>query len=298
MSQSADTGEPNSVIKRKELNMLKISKPCVFVALSVVLFSLVSCHSPRSGNGLKSVDDGYVMLYNGKDLDNWKLMCRASDPELPKKVFTPGENGEIHVFRDFPDGYGVKTNKNETHGMMFTKKSYSRYSFKFEYKWGSKIYNNFDQYQYDAGCYYHTFEEKVWPSGIEYQVRYNHIENRNHTGDIWNSGDDFDWFAGTDKTYLPQAEGGVKQPHQGGEHRARTDAVYHGLDGQWNQCEIIVMGNQYAIHKLNGKVVNMLTNLKHGEGTIGLQSETAEIYYRNIRIKEFKEVVPAEVFLK
>jgi hypothetical protein len=33
-------------------------------------------------------------------------------------------------------------------------------------------------------------------------------------------------------------------------------------------------------------------------GVIGLQSETAEIYYRNIEIKEFDEVVPMEKFLK
>jgi len=29
-----------------------------------------------------------------------------------------------------------------------------------------------------------------------------------------------------------------------------------------------------------------------------LQSETAEIFYRNIRIKEFAEVIPAEQFLR
>lgn len=42
------------------------------------------------------------------------------------------------------------------------------------------------------------------------------------------------------------------------------------------------MGNTYSIHKLNGKIVNLATNLTLSEGIIGLQSETAEIYYRNI----------------
>ena len=58
------------------------------------------------------------------------------------------------------------------------------------------------------------------------------------------------------------------------------------------------MGNAYTIHKLNGEVVNVAFNLTPGAGIIGLQSETAEIYYRNIKIKEFDEVVPMEEFIK
>ena len=58
------------------------------------------------------------------------------------------------------------------------------------------------------------------------------------------------------------------------------------------------MGNQYAIHKLNGRVVNMATDLSNSEVIIGLQSETAEIYYRNIQIKEFDETIPMQEFLK
>lgn len=42
----------------------------------------------------------------------------------------------------------------------------------------------------------------------------------------------------------------------------------------------------------------MATNLPFNEGVLGLQSETAEIYYRNIEIKEFDELVPIEQFLK
>ena len=73
---------------------------------------------------------------------------------------------------------------------------------------------------------------------------------------------------------------------------------YNALNNKWNRCEVIVMGDEYAIHKLNGAIVNMGTDLPHSEGIIGLQSETAEIYYRNIEIKEFDEVIPMEEFIK
>lgn len=58
------------------------------------------------------------------------------------------------------------------------------------------------------------------------------------------------------------------------------------------------MGDKYAIHKLNGEIVNVMTNLPVGEGKIGFQSETAEIFYRNIQIKEFKEIIPMNQFIK
>ena len=278
--------------------------------LSVVIIVLLlsSCATNKKGSQitkLGAVDkEGFVNLYNGKDMDNWDIMCRNFDRDLAKKVFTAGENGEMHVFKDFPDEGDTNAGKSATHCMFFTKEKYSKFIFKFEYKWGSKTYNNFNQFQYDAGLYYHVFDVKIWPQGIEYQVRYNHLENRNHTGDIWNSGAKFDWVADEKvsdpkmKTYLSLKDGGVVQEHRGGEHRAHKNAPFHALDGQWNQCEIIVMGNQYAIHKLNGVVVNVLTNLSLSEGVIGLQAETAEVFYRNIKIKELKEDIPMESFLK
>ena len=88
------------------------------------------------------------------------------------------------------------------------------------------------------------------------------------------------------------------QPVKKGEHRALATAPFHGLDGEWNQVELIAMCNEYAIHKLNGVVVNLATDLTPAAGLIGLQSETGEIYYRNMEIKEFPEFVPMESFLK
>jgi hypothetical protein len=260
----------------------------IFIITSFIVF-LTNC---------KKVEENYTVLYNSSDLSNWNLMCRGSDPELPFKVFTPDDNGKLHVFKDIPDSAGLNIGLNETHGMMFTKKTYSMYSFKFEYKWGKKIYNNFDKYQYDAGVYYHTFKEAVWPRGIEYQIRYNHILDRNHTGDIWNSGSSFDWIAGPDTTYLPVEKGGIKQERRQGEHRCLANASFNALNNKWNQCEIIVMGSEYAIHKLNGQVVNVITDQAHSEGIIGMQSETAEILYRDIKIKEFTKSIPIDKFLK
>lgn len=75
------------------------------------------------------------------------------------------------------------------------------------------------------------------------------------------------------------------------------DAPFNGLDGEWNHGEVIVMGGHFAIHKLNGVVLNVATDLTPTEGLIGLQAETAEIFYRNMEIKTFDAPVPFEAFL-
>ena len=244
--------------------------------------------------------DGFKPLFNGENWDGWYLKLRSGDPEMAEKVFSI-EDGMVHVFNgSFPAEYNLNTGTNDTHGLFYTKKKYSKYILRFEYKWGTRIANNFGQWQYDAGCYYHVINDRVWPVGIEYQIRYNHLTKRNHTGDLIRPGGaDYLWFPSADgKTFLHPDQGGKETSVKGWLHLTPETDNFNALNHEWNQCEIIVMGDQYAIHKLNGDIVNIATHLKPGEGIIGLQSETAEVYYRNIQIKEFDEIIPMETFLK
>lgn len=244
------------------------------------------------------LDKEFKPLFNGKDFDDWELLLRKGTPEEAKKVYTIDKGGIIHFYRDLPEGSGNdETRRNDFHGVMATKKSYSKYHLKFEYKWGKKLVNNYDQYQYDAGVFYHIMELKVFPVGLQYQVRYNHIENKNHSGDFIASGVTMQWYSKDAKTFKLPAEGGTPQPIRKGQHFASTDLSFNGLNDAWNVGEIIVMGNEYAIHLLNGKLANMATNLEPSEGPIAFEAETGEIFWRNIRIKEFKKSIPMDEFL-
>ncbi|MDP4777915.1 MAG: DUF1080 domain-containing protein, partial [Opitutales bacterium] len=271
-------------------------------SVCIAALQFVGCRSyvePEASTIEDSVEEGFEVIFNGEDFDGWYLKIRSGDDALAQQVFAI-EDGAVHVFDDsFPDEYTLNTGDNETHGLFYSKKSYSKYILRFEYKWGSRIANNFDQWQYDAGLYYHVVKDDVWPVGIEYQIRYDHTKNRNHTGDfIRPGGAGYDWYRVPDgKTYLHPDEGGVLEP-KGWMHLAAPTENYNALNDEWNQCEVIVMGDQYAIHKLNGEVVNVAFNLKPAAGIFGFQSETAEIFYRNIRIKEFDEIIPAEHFLE
>jgi hypothetical protein len=259
----------------------------------------VGCAYLPASSRAAEVEPGFSSVFNGTTFDGLYLKVRTGDEALAKKLFAI-EEGTIHAFNDsFPDEYKLNTGENDTHGMVYTQSAYTNYILRFDYKWGTRKANNFGQWQYDAGVYYHVIDDKIWPVGIEYQIRYDHTKVRNHTGDLIRSGGTaYQWCCGTDQTYLHPDNGGTLQTKKGWLHYAKPTTQYHGLDDQWNQCELIVMGSEYAIHKLNGEVVNMAFNLKPTAGKIGFQAETAEISYRNIRIKEFGTAVPASEFLK
>ncbi len=81
-------------------------------------------------------------------------------------------------------------------------------------------------------------------------------------------------------------------------------ADYENPYGEWNTMEIYTVGDN-SVHIVNGKVNNHVTKIRQiieGEevpltkGKIQLQSEGAEVFYRNIRIRQITEI-PAELML-
>ncbi len=279
--------------------------------IACILF-LSGCATTPSPSKPSYLDDpatdmkaGFVSLYNGRNLDGWHVHTRGTDSELPAKVFVPVADGVIHVMKDIPDKAGVDAPLEGwvSHGVLITDRDdLKRYIIKFQYKWGKKIMNNFNDWQYDAGAFYHVQpEQKIWPRSIEYQVRYNHLTNTNHTGDVWNiarSKTPMTVYVGDNGSFVAPTAGGKPAQSVSGGTAALAGAFYNGLNDQWNQAELIVMGDRYAIHKLNGVVVNYIENLQLGSGAFALQGETAEVFYRNIMIKTFDRDVPAETFLR
>ncbi|WP_158973985.1 DUF1080 domain-containing protein [Cellulophaga sp. L1A9] len=280
-------------MKLNKVNLLSVFLLFIWIGLETV-------HAQNENSS-----DGFEKLFNGKDFDGWYLKLKNDDPEMAKKVFAI-EDGIIHVFDDsWPDEIDLNEGTDGTIGMLYTKAIYEKYHLKFQYKWGSKKANYFDKWQYDAGVYYHITDDKVFPTGVEFQIQYVQTEDKNGTGDLIRPpGQDYDWyFNPRTNEYLLPDEGGVLYNGQESYkekkwlHKAKSTVNFNGLNDQWNTCEIIVMGGEYTIHKLNGEVVNMAFNLKPSAGIIGFQSETAEIFYKNIEIKEFNHSIPMEKFL-
>ena len=68
-----------------------------------------------------------------------------------------------------------------------------------------------------------------------------------------------------------------------------------GAATEWNVVELTVHGSKDAEYKVNGTVVNGLTDMEYDtgggnfapldKGPIAVQAEFAEVYFRNIKIK-------------
>ena len=104
-------------------------------------------------------------------------------------------------------------------------------------------------------------DDKVWPKSVEAQ-----LESGN-AGDFWNI-DEFKMTAAADRT---------KGRNTKGTHKAERPL------GEWNEYEIIVNKGE-VILKVNGEELNRATGVEEVAGYICLQSEGAEIHFRDIRL--------------
>lgn len=194
----------------------------------------------------------------------------------------------------------------QIYGGLSTKREYSNYHLKAEFKWGTRKYEPRLNDKRDSGILYHAKGRhgafwNVWMLSQELQIQ---------EGDI---GDYFALGPGADARaayrtadnllawiYDPSAPLQAFGLGQNG-HCRRSQNREKPL-GQWNTVELICLG-QKSIHVVNGQVVLVLENSREQkpngapgplvDGKIQLQSEAAEAYYRNIQIRPIT-AIPAQ----
>jgi hypothetical protein len=103
--------------------------------------------------------------------------------------------------------------------------------------------------------------DKVWPTSIEAQL------HSGNAGDFWNIGE-----------FPMQTDKARTNGRNTKKLRANENSV-----GEWNRYEITVNRGD-VILMVNGEVLNHATNAQEIPGFIALQSEGAEIHFRNIRL--------------
>lgn len=198
---------------------------------------------------------------------------------------TMQENGEtvLHI-----DG--------DIYGCLFTKQEFGNYDLKLKVKWGTHKYEPRLNEPKDSGVLYHSQGEcgveywRTWMLSQEFQV------TESGMGDYWtqaSSRSDVkavkkgkDYFFDNAGTLTAFGTG----TGNGGFCHAGVDA--ENKDG-WNELELITYGDK-SIRIVNGKVVMALSNSRYmlnGEakplvkGKIQIQSEAAEVFYKDIKIK-------------
>lgn len=205
----------------------------------------------------------------------------------PKQVFT-FEKGK-------KDSYTVHIS-GEVYGALTSKQEYENYHLKLKVKWGEKKWQPRDKSIRDSGLLYHCtgpFRRfwNVWMSSQELQVQ------EGDMGDYYGLGG-------------AVADVPAKKIHEDGKEiyvydldgdfragNVKVEEDNEKNNGKWNTIELITY-NGTSLHIVNGKVMMTLYNSRNKKdnaipltrGRIQIQSEGAEVYYRDMKIKAIDEI--------
>jgi len=264
------------------------------------IYSLFSMNKPDEWTPLLDKDLGqwgtYLSYAHKSDYNGKVPKDKSGNPVAPIGY----NKDDARVFSVLNESGGpVLRVSGETYGCVFTRRSYKNYHLKLQVKWGNKKYEPRETKLRDSGILYHSNGEagaeywRTWMLSQEFQIM------EGHMGDFWcqaNSAIDIRSF---------QSEGVMnrvadsKQPFgtfkSGSDYYCMRSVNHESPAGEWTTLELICYEGK-SLHIVNGHVVMVLDNSRYitpeGKevpmisGKIQLQSEAAEVFYRNILIKE------------
>jgi hypothetical protein len=232
------------------------------------------------------------LSYHGKDILG---VIQGKAPKDLKPIgLNPKDQNVFSVSEE--KGKPLLRISGEFYGCLQTREEFSNYHLRLETRWGGKKWVPRLDEPKDSGILYHSRGPfgvdywKSWALSHEFQV----IEKG--MGEYW--------------TQATSAMDIRAKPKAAGEEAPRWDPAAPWMEfsspnnhalagsdqdrgGQWNQLELVCY-QAACVHIVNGGVVMALTNARFGEdgewvpmtgGRIQIQSEAAEVFYRDIEIR-------------
>ncbi|WP_460910276.1 3-keto-disaccharide hydrolase [Spirosoma areae] len=276
----------------------------LFLSGCLSLFPLALLNAQSTSNSGK-----WQSLFNGKDFDGWETyLDRPYIAGSQDKQASPIglDNDPNHVFSVTKvDGKSALRISGETFGGINTLAEFENYHLRLEFKWGNKKWPPKLDQPRDSGLLYHSVgphgTPMLWMESFELQIQ------EGDCGDYWGvmnvladiaarKDDNGKYVYQPDATPItfqdktPVGRSCLKQPDN------------EKPSGQWNVVDLYCVGDT-CLHVLNGKVNLMLTHTRHlidgqvvplTKGKIQLQSEGAEVFYRNIQVRHIRQL-PAEL---
>jgi hypothetical protein len=191
-----------------------------------------------------------INLFNGRDLSGWSFV--PADP-----------NADAEETCSVVDGAIVCT--GNPIGILRTDGEYENYVLTLEWRWapGSDGGN--------SGVLVHCSTPMAaapWPKSMEVQLK------KGNAGDFYTMATDFEIV-------------GAAERRDGRRGINLTDDSEKPI-GEWNHMHITCKGDEIKV-KVNGVFVNHLTKCSVHKGYIAMQSEGAEIHFRNIHLTPLAE---------
>jgi len=252
-----------------------------------------------------------MSLFNGKDLTGWDVYIGSAYDTISKKF--AGEplglnNDLLKVFSVVNvDGKPALRVSGERFGGISTTREYKNYHLRLEFKWGKLKWHPKRNDKRDSGLLYHAVgnhgaDGGFWMRSQEFQIQ------EGDCGDYWGVAGgiaDVPAVKAGDKKFVytpgsPLLAFSEKGPN-GRNCTKNPDA--EKPTGQWNVIDLYCFGDT-SIHVVNDQVTMILFNSRQAEGDrelpltngkIQLQSEGAELFYRNLVLEEIKSL-PKKLF--
>ncbi len=157
--------------------------------------------------------------------------------------------------------------KGKSTAVIRTKKEFSDYELKWEWRWPDEPGN--------SGCLIHCStprEMNVWPKSLEVQMAHGKAADFIHIGET---------------IEVTEAQIPRDIPEGSWMVRLRNNLTDDSEKepGEWNQGHLIVKGDSVTVY-INGDLVNKGWDCSATKGAICFQAEKANVEYRNIRIKQ------------
>ncbi|WP_298474591.1 DUF1080 domain-containing protein [uncultured Maribacter sp.] len=278
-----------------------------------LFFLLISCSQEK-----KDVKQNLGEVYEweeliDEDLNNWDTYLSYKhqpgyDGSVPKNekgedIEPIGLNDTLYnVFTTFQEGEDVLIrNTGEYYGCLITKKEYENYHFQLKYKWGDKKWAYRKNLLKDSGILYHS----VGPMAVEYWRSWMLSQEfqimEGHTGDFWsqaNSAIDIraykpesvlDPMAHESQDFITLS---MNSPYR---NYCLRSGNYEKPHDEWNTLDLYCFEDK-SLHVVNGEIVMILKNSRYideqnqdvplTKGKIQLQSEAAEIFFKDIKIRK------------
>jgi hypothetical protein len=255
----------------------------------------------------KSVNkDHWEKLFNGKNLSGWDSYLGPDLNDSGKAINGQPiglNNDPRHVFTIVKqDDENIIRISGENWGAISTIKEYKNYHLQLQFKWGALSWGQKKNKKKDSGLLYNSVgkygaDYGAWMRSQEFQIE------ETNCGDYWGVAGGIATIPAIKKSeteYVYNPEGTLTTFREGSKQGRRC---IKGIDaenpsGEWNTVDLYCFGDT-SIHAINGRLMMILYHGKQMEngqdlpltsGKIQIQSEGAEVFYRDIKIQSINRL--------
>ena len=255
--------------------------------------------------------DSWRPLFNGKDLSGWETFLSKPYQTWDVAGLKRGTNGTylepigknrdpLKVFTvETVDGQPTIHVSGQGFGTLTTSETFTNYHLRLQMKWGEKRWPPRANVRRDSGLLYFVYGEPGamsgnWPHSIEFQIQEQDI------GDLYPIGThiNVNVHQQTTNLWVYDPNGAPRTFEKNRRCVKMGDA--EKPRGEWNTLDLICF-NGDSIHIVNGQVMMRLHSAQRGDsvesvplttGAISLQTEGAEVFYRNVEIQPIEKAPP------